>query len=152
MSAMTSQITGISIVCLTVCSGADQRKHQSSASLTFVRRIHDVPGTGGLPSQRASKTENVFMSLRHHKIFIRVVVFYVNIKKIQSSMIVYLAHSAWGTTPYICGFLEWSRIENYSLNISWDIPLKLTRDIAAISEWIIKNVILSQSSTSWLSN
>ena len=40
MSAMASQITGASIVCLTVCSGADQRKHQSSASLAFVSGIH----------------------------------------------------------------------------------------------------------------
>ena len=37
MSAMASQITGASVVCSTVCSGADQRKHQSSASLAFVR-------------------------------------------------------------------------------------------------------------------
>ena len=40
MSALASQITGVSVVCLTVCSGADQRKHQSSASLAFVRGIH----------------------------------------------------------------------------------------------------------------
>ena len=40
MRAMASQITGVSIVYLTVCSGADQRKHQSSASLAFVRGIH----------------------------------------------------------------------------------------------------------------
>ena len=39
MIAMTSQITGISIICLAVCWGADQRKHQSSASLAFVRGI-----------------------------------------------------------------------------------------------------------------
>ena len=32
MSAMASQITGVSIVYLIVCSCADQRKHQSSAS------------------------------------------------------------------------------------------------------------------------
>ena len=31
------QITGVLIVCLTVCSGADQRNHQSSTSLAFVR-------------------------------------------------------------------------------------------------------------------
>ena len=43
MSAMTSQITGVSIVHLTVCSGADQRKHQSSASLAFVRGLHTWP-------------------------------------------------------------------------------------------------------------
>ena len=37
---MVSQITGVSRVCSTVCSGADERKHQSSASLAFVRGIH----------------------------------------------------------------------------------------------------------------
>ena len=37
------QITGVSIVYSTVCSGADQRKHQSSASLAFVRGIHRRP-------------------------------------------------------------------------------------------------------------
>ena len=40
MSAMAFQTTGVSIVCTTVCSGADQRKHQSSASLAFVRGIN----------------------------------------------------------------------------------------------------------------
>ena len=40
MSAMASQFTDVSIVCSTVCLGTDQRKHQSSASLAFVRRIH----------------------------------------------------------------------------------------------------------------
>ena len=36
ISAMTSQITSVSIVCPTVCSVADPRKHQSSASLVFL--------------------------------------------------------------------------------------------------------------------
>ena len=45
MSAMTPQITGVSSVYLTVCSGADQRKHQSPASLAFVRGIHPWPVT-----------------------------------------------------------------------------------------------------------
>ena len=44
MSAMASQITGVSMVCSTVCcSGADQRKHESSASLAFVREINRWP-------------------------------------------------------------------------------------------------------------
>ena len=47
MSAMASQITGIATVCSTVCSGADQRKHQSSASLAFVRG--NPPVTSGFP-------------------------------------------------------------------------------------------------------
>ena len=43
MSAMVSQIAGVSIICSTVCWGADQRKHQSSASLAFVRGIRRSP-------------------------------------------------------------------------------------------------------------
>ena len=42
-SAMASQTTGLWIVCSTVGSGGDQRKHQSSASLAFVRGIHRWP-------------------------------------------------------------------------------------------------------------
>ena len=40
MSIMPSQITSLTTVYSTVYSGADQRKHQSSASLAFVRGIH----------------------------------------------------------------------------------------------------------------
>ena len=43
MSAMTSQITGVSMVCSTVCSGADWGKHQSSALLAFVTGFHRWP-------------------------------------------------------------------------------------------------------------
>ena len=37
------QRDGVSIVCLTGCSGADQRKHRNSASLTFVRGVYRWP-------------------------------------------------------------------------------------------------------------
>ena len=40
IGAMVSQITSLTIVYLTVYLGADQRKHQSSTSLAFVRGIH----------------------------------------------------------------------------------------------------------------
>ena len=40
ISAMASQITSPTIAYSTVYSGTDQRKHQSSASLAFVRGIH----------------------------------------------------------------------------------------------------------------
>ena len=43
MGALVSQSTGVSIVYSTVCSGAYQRKHQSSASLAFVRGIQRWP-------------------------------------------------------------------------------------------------------------
>ena len=43
MGAIAYQITSLTIVYSTVYSDADQRKHQSSASLTFVRGIHRGP-------------------------------------------------------------------------------------------------------------
>ena len=43
MGAMASQITSLTISFSTVYQGADQRKHQSSASLDFVRGIHRFP-------------------------------------------------------------------------------------------------------------
>ena len=43
MRAMAAQITSFAIIYATVYSGADQRKHQSSASLAFVRGINRSP-------------------------------------------------------------------------------------------------------------
>ena len=60
---MASQITHALIVCSAVCSGTDQRKHQSFVSLAFVRWIHQR-----FPSQWASNAENVSIWWRHHDI------------------------------------------------------------------------------------
>ena len=43
MGSMASQITSLNIVYSAVYSGADQRKHQRSASLAIVREIHRGP-------------------------------------------------------------------------------------------------------------
>ena len=43
MSMLSSQITSLTVVYSTIYSGTDQRKHQSSASLAFVRGIHRWP-------------------------------------------------------------------------------------------------------------
>ena len=43
MSTMASQITSLTIVYSIVYSGVNQRKHQSSALLAFVREIHRWP-------------------------------------------------------------------------------------------------------------
>ena len=43
MSTMASQNTILTIVYSTVYSGTDQRKHESSSSLAFVRGIHRCP-------------------------------------------------------------------------------------------------------------
>ena len=65
MTAIASQITSLTIVYLIVYSGTDKIKHQSSASLAFVRGIS--PGTGEFPAQRASYAENVSIWWRHHE-------------------------------------------------------------------------------------
>ena len=64
MGTMASQITSLTIVYSTVYSDADQRKHQSSASLAFV----SVPGE--FPAQMASDAENVSIRWRHHVVVI----------------------------------------------------------------------------------
>ena len=55
------------MVCLNVCSGAEQRKHQNSASLVFVRGIHrwsaNFPHKGPI-------TRKIFHWWRHHGISI----------------------------------------------------------------------------------
>ena len=63
MTTVASKITSLTIVYSIVYSGADQRKHQSSASLAFVRKFI---GTGEYPAQRASYAENVSIWWRHH--------------------------------------------------------------------------------------
>ena len=61
MSGMVSPFTSLTSVYSTVYSGADQRKHQRSASLAFVRGIYRW-----IHPQRASNAENVSIWWRHH--------------------------------------------------------------------------------------
>ena len=63
MGVVASQITSLTIVYSNVYSGADQSKHQSSASLAFV---WEFTGTGEFPAQMASNAENVSIWWRHH--------------------------------------------------------------------------------------
>ena len=62
MSAMAFQITGVFIVCSTVCSGVDQRKYQSPASLAFIGGIHRWP----VDSPHKNNAENVSIWWHHH--------------------------------------------------------------------------------------
>ena len=64
MDTMASQITGVSIVCSAICSGADQ-SHQNPASLAFVRGIIRRP-VDSLHKGSVSNAENVFIWRRHH--------------------------------------------------------------------------------------
>ena len=58
MSATVSQITGVLIVYLTICSGTGQMKHKIPTLLSFVRG--NSPVTGEFPRQRASNAEKGF--------------------------------------------------------------------------------------------
>ena len=67
MSAMTSQITSLTIVYSTIYSGADQRKHQSSTPLAFVRGIHRWPVNSphkGPVTRRIFPFDDVIMIMR----------------------------------------------------------------------------------------
>ena len=59
MTTMAYQITSLTVVYSTIYSDADQRKHQSSASLAFVRGIHRdrwIPHTNGQLRENVSTT------------------------------------------------------------------------------------------------
>ena len=60
MSVMASKSPGVSIVCSAVGAGANQRWHQSSASLAY------PPVTGKFPAQKASNAENISIWWCHH--------------------------------------------------------------------------------------
>ena len=62
MNSMASQITSHWNLCSAVCSGSHQIKHQSSASLAFVRVIHRWP-VDSLHKEPAVR--NVFIGWRH---------------------------------------------------------------------------------------
>ena len=71
MSAMASQITSVSIVCSTVCPSADQRKHQSSASLAFLWGIHQWPANSPHKpvTWKMFPFDDVIMLCGHHPCF-----------------------------------------------------------------------------------
>ena len=83
MGMMASQITSLTIVYSTVYSGADQRKHQSSASLAFVRGIHRGPVNSPHKWPVTRKTfpfDDVIMQTHYYK----------------SLLVLWLENSPWG--------------------------------------------------------
>ena len=73
MGTIASQITSITIINTTVYSAADQRKYQSSASLVFVRGIHQGPvnSTHKWPGTRKMfPFDDVIMCLAQNKTFL----------------------------------------------------------------------------------
>ena len=73
MSTMASQFTSVSIVCTTLCVGANQRKPQSSVSLAFVRGSHwwavNSPHKGPLARKTFPSDEGIMRHLYNYKIY-----------------------------------------------------------------------------------
>ena len=70
MSTIASQITSLAIVYSTVYSDADQREHQSSASLAFVRGIHRWPVNSPHKwpvTRKILPFDDVIMLVRRHR-------------------------------------------------------------------------------------
>ena len=69
MRAIASEITSLTIVYSIVYSGADQTKHQSSASLAFVRGIHRSPVNSphiGPVTRKMFPFDDVIRCCEHH--------------------------------------------------------------------------------------
>ena len=80
LGVMASQISGLTIVYSNVYSGADQWKHQSSASLTFVCGIHRWPKNSphkGSVARKMFPFENVIMGV--YTLLYRVVCLILNV-------------------------------------------------------------------------
>ena len=98
MSAMASQISGVSIVCSTVCSGADQRKNPKLCVIGFCEG--NKPVVGGFPSQRASNDIimiNLFNTTSHQA---------------SHSMKTLWHGNAFHTTNFRWGGIHWSLVDS----------------------------------------
>ena len=113
MSAMASQITGVSIDYSTVCSGANQRKHQSSASLAFVRGIHRWPVNSPHKGSVTRKCFHLMTSSWHFPVVQWQAIWWLlcfrgNFISIQKVLLTQVhsqsqqARSDWNTVGFIC--------------------------------------------------
>ena len=96
MGSIASQITSLTTVYSSFYSGADQRKHQSSASLAFVRGIHRRPVNSphnGPVTRKMFPFDDVIMNMCTVPLWCFVVV--------------WLGH------PHISGFLHWLTLTHW---------------------------------------
>ena len=98
MSAMASQITSLTIVYLTVYSGTDDRKHQSSASLAFVQGIRWWPVNS--PHNRPV-TRKMFP-------FDDIIMIFHQYSKCTSSILRILTHPTGASLSYVYFMQPWN--------------------------------------------
>ena len=94
MIAMASHFPGVSVVYWTVCSCADQRRQQISASLTFVMGIHRWPVNSphkGPVTQKMLPFDDVIMTI----IFKTSLSFIISIRMYTNSIKYPYEHKSW---------------------------------------------------------
>ena len=99
VGAMASQITSLTIVYSTVYSGADQRKHQSSASLASVRGIHRWPVNSphkGPVTRKMFPFDDVIMSIGRFTIFVEFNVLNCKFRYLTGRILIYCQSSSEG--------------------------------------------------------
>ena len=108
MGTMASQITSRTIVCSTVHSGTDKRKHQSSASLAFVRGTHWWPMNS---PHKGPVTQKMFP-------FDDIIVAFMR-QLTGSCLVQVMACHLWGTKP----LPEYWLITNWNLwnKLNWNL-------------------------------
>ena len=137
MTTIASQITSLTIVYSTVYSGADQSKHQSSASLAFVWGIHRGPVNSPHKwpvTRKMFPFDDVIMNIPEGYGYNRHVI--IDNKTQQSMTCVHISLDVLDHTDHLC----------------------LTRDIYPLhtNQWHLTGVTQAQSScqkmTSWHRN
>ena len=127
MSAMASQINSLATVYSTVYSGADQRKHQSSASLAFVMGIHRWPVNSphnGPVTRKMFPFDDTIMEMQNNtpiKLWKRQFYVFSNLMRPWSSLVVSGDKKAYNVVRHTRKFNE-NPIIAYSVMLLTDTP------------------------------
>ena len=106
ITAMESQITSLTIVYSTVYSGPDHRKHQSSASLAFVRGLVNSPYKGPV-TRKMYPCDDVISSIRQltcHIISSKIIEIYTRVMIVYAGLLRYFMYiTSYGMCTHFFG-------------------------------------------------
>ena len=122
MTTMASQITRLTVVYSIVYSGADQGKHQSSASQAFVRGIHRWPGNSPhkWPATRKMFPFDGVIMLMNMALSIPFGQGYINVHMVTSSN-----KSIFRVTGHLCGeftgprWIPRTKVSDAEFDVGW---------------------------------
>ena len=135
MGTIASQITSLTIVYSTVYSDANQRKHQSSASLAFERGIHRGPVSSSHKwpvTRKMFPFDDVIMGpIRTYR-----QTSYISAPNPQTWMLLVLSYSC------LCP-IHWSHVLGRELRCSWSsTDRRCSNYMWVINIFIVTNVLL----------